>query len=78
MFITDNVRLVDSDGRVDSSWSIDPGGNNRDAQVKRAFALLAEYQTEEPEAGWHLQTRGTIEGWHRWNHSLHVQTRKGV
>lgn len=59
-----NVRLVDGDGNVDSSWHVEPGNQGR---IDWSFKLLADYISEEPEVGWHLETRGTIALWHDWN-----------
>lgn len=58
-----NVRLVDSMGRVDSSWRVLPSDQNG---VRRSFELLAEYRREEPDAEWRLETRGEIADWHSW------------
>ena len=61
----DNVRLVDGDGNPDSSWTVDPAD---DARIAWSFRLLADYQAEEPNVGWHLETRGTVDTrWHDWN-----------
>jgi hypothetical protein len=59
----DNVRLVDGDGNVDSSWRVDPANPARE---KWSWDLLDEYTAAEPEVGWHLETRGTIAPWHDW------------
>lgn len=59
----DNVRLVNSEGRVDCSWVVRPGDEQG---VERAFDLLAAYRLSEPASGWRLQTRGTIADWHDW------------
>ena len=61
--MTDNVRLVDSDGNVDSSWTVRPGDSSR---VEWSWNLLADYRRAEPEVGWHLETRGEITQWHDW------------
>lgn len=61
----DNVRIVDGDGNVDSSWYVSPGAS--DAIVnKRCWEVLRDYRAAEPEAGWHLETRGTVSSWHDW------------
>jgi hypothetical protein len=60
----DNVRLVDADGNVDSSWHVEPGDTKR---AEWSVALLHEYRDAEPRRDWHLQTRGTVAGWHRWD-----------
>lgn len=60
---TDNVRLVNSNGNVDSSWNVEPGSSTR---IAWSWNLLADYQREEPDSGWHLETRGDIAEWHRW------------
>ena len=70
--ITDNVRFVDSDGSVDSSWHVEPGNMKR---AEWSIALLHDYQREEPEREWHLETRGTVAGWHRWEVREHVGAR---
>ncbi len=57
-----NVRLVSAHGD-DERWVMQPDDT---AARERAIALLEEYNALEPDAGWRLETRGTIAGWHTW------------
>ncbi len=64
--MNDNTRIVNSEGTVDCSWTIVPGADHGSDAVTKAFALLADYQSAEPDSGWHLETRGEIAPWHDW------------
>jgi hypothetical protein len=57
------VRIRNQFGETFGEWFVEPGDNKRIAQIK---AELAEYQKEEPNSGWKLQTRGTLSDWHNW------------
>ena len=61
--MSDNVRIRNNVGRVDCSWTVQPGDERA---IEQAFRLLADYQSEEPESGWYLETRGDVAGWHHW------------
>ncbi len=57
------IRIVNSLREVDSQYYCDPGDEQQLARVRFELAYL---QNEEPNSGWHLETRGTSAGWHRW------------
>lgn len=60
---TPNVRIVNDMGEVASTFYADPEDVSRVAYVKKEFSEIVGL---EPDAGWRLETRGTIAGWHRW------------
>ncbi len=67
MFLADNVRLVNGDGSVDSSWAVAPADA---ARITWSWQLLADYRAAEPAFGWHLETRGDLVDWHDWSEDV--------
>src|SRR3989304_1445927 len=60
-----NVRIYSPVLREDGgSWMVEPA---RDRLKWRDIeGTLRDYQDEEPESKWRLETRGTDGGWHAW------------
>ena len=54
------LRLVSHNPQqVDGEWFYDPLQS-----LASARKTLKDYQREEPQRGWHLETRGTHRDWH--------------
>ena len=62
-----NVKLVNMFGEDGGRWIVRP--ENR-AMVAYINSELKSYQAEEPAVDWHLQTCGTVVGYHRVDGSL--------
>lgn len=59
------VRLVDKTGYKGGEWFVDPSKSGQNL-LARIHTDLSRARAEEPGADWHLETRGTHKGWHRW------------
>ncbi len=57
------IRIVSGLGDVDAQYYCTPDDERQLARIRHDLATL---QREEPNARWHLETRGTSAGWHRW------------
>jgi hypothetical protein len=57
--------MVDSCGTVGGEYYVDPAGKGG-FPISKIREYLADAQSEEPGAGWHLETRGECSAWHRW------------
>jgi hypothetical protein len=61
-----NVRLVNSFRKTGGHWAIDIDTPNHVTTLNYIKSALAVYREVEPTADWHLETRGTVADWHRW------------
>ncbi len=51
---------------VGGSWFVQPEEVKASAKWDYIVRTLADFQSEEPKAGWNLQTQGTEATWHAW------------
>ncbi len=57
------VRLMNKFHESGGEYYMDPDDTKMLARIKKD---LADARREEPNFGWHLETRGTHATWHRW------------
>lgn len=67
------VRLRSKYGDNGGEYFIDPSDAKGMARVKKD---LKSAQDEEPNFDWHLETRGTHAGWHRWRENPVRRTKR--
>jgi len=46
-----------------------------DRNLAYARSLLADMRREEPSLDWHLECRGTVADWHRWQEPSELQAK---
>lgn len=67
------VRLIDKTGYKGGEWFVDPDDSKLLAKI---HTDASKARAEEPDMDWHLETRGTHKGWHRWEPHMKPNPRR--